>query len=153
MINMSIFQGRLIKDPEITASNDGKKIAKFAIVVQRPTKKPDGTYDGDLVFLTAWEARAELAEKYLKKGQEVNVVARYRSGSYDDKNGNKVYTQEFVVQEIHFISTPKDAQSALEKPTAAKPPVRQTQPSYPNRTKTKPEYSFNTEEDPEEVPF
>lgn len=97
--------GHLGNDPEIINLESGKKIAKFSIATNESYKNEKGEKVEDTQWhnLVAWNKTAEIAEKYLKKGKEVVIEGKLSSRSYDDKDGNKRYVTEIVVQEMLML--------------------------------------------------
>lgn len=97
------FSGRLTRDPDIryTEGANPMAIARYTLAVDRRYKK-EGGQQADFLSMVAFGKTAEFVEKYLRKGIKVIVGCTAQSGSYTDKNGNKVYTTEFVVNEHEF---------------------------------------------------
>ena len=97
--------GNLGNNPEIIALDSGKKLAKFSLATNESYKNAQGekiteTYWHNLV---AWNKTAELVEKYLQKGNEVAIEEKLTHRSYDDKEGNKKYVTEVVVNELLLL--------------------------------------------------
>ena len=105
-MNKAILMGRLTRDPETryTSGNTPLAIANYTLAVPRPhvTKTAD---DVDFIRCSAFGRTAEFAEKYLKKGMKIVVVGHIRTGSYTNRDGNKVKTFEVVVEENHFCES------------------------------------------------
>jgi single-strand DNA-binding protein len=97
--------GRLGFDPEVKNLDSGKKVAKISLATD------DSYYDakGNKVEqtqwhqLTAWGSKAEITEKYLKKGKEIAIEGKLSHSSYDDKDGNKKFVTEVIVNEILML--------------------------------------------------
>lgn len=119
-MNKVILMGRLTKDPEIryTQGSEPMAIARYSLAVNRSFKR-DGEPDADFINIVAFAKRAEFAQKYFTKGQQVAVVGRIQTGSYDDKDGNKRYTTDVIVDEQFFADSKKnsDERSRYEGPT------------------------------------
>jgi len=94
--------GNLGMDPEIRAFDNNRKMARLSIAVNESYKNDKGEKVTDTQWhsLVMWGAQAKLAEDYLKKGDEVAVEGRLSSRSYTDKDGNKRYVTEVVVNEF-----------------------------------------------------
>ena len=104
--------GRLTKDPEIR-ENGNTKVAKFTVASQRNFKNADGKYEADFINCTAFGKNAEFISKYFSKGSQICVEGRINTGSYTNKDGNKVFTTDVTVDRAEFIGSAKaDAQSA-----------------------------------------
>lgn len=95
--------GRLTKDIEVRyGDNSETAVAHFSIAVNRRFKNKDGNYDADFINCVAFGKTAEFLEKWFKKGQEIAVTGRIQTGSYTNKDGNKVYTTDVVVENVFF---------------------------------------------------
>lgn len=114
-MNRVILTGRLTKDPEIRDGGN-TKVAKFTVAAQRNFKDKDGKYGADFILCTAFGKRAEILEKYFHKGSLIGVVGRINTGSYTDKDGKKVFTTDVAVEDVEFIGSKADNESA--KPEA-----------------------------------
>lgn len=103
-MNKIVLLGRLIKDPELRTLESGdKSLTKFIIAVDRNFKSADGTRKADLIPVTVWGKKAEVICKYMKKGSYISLSGRLRTGSYEDKDGNKKYIAEVVAEDFKFI--------------------------------------------------
>ena len=102
-MNIVVLTGRLIKDAEVKYSqgNEPIAIARFTWAVDRRTKK-DGEQSTDFISCVAFGKRAEFLEKYGKRGTKFNVEGSIQTGSYTNKDGNKVYTTDVIVNNIEF---------------------------------------------------
>lgn len=104
MLNKVILMGRITKDLEIRQTQNGKSMLKFSMAVDR------GSGDGkttDFINCVAWEKRAEFIEKYFCKGAMIAIVGNIKTGSYDDRDGKKVYTTDVWVDEASFTGEKK----------------------------------------------
>lgn len=116
---MNVFTGigRLTKEPEISQTNSGTMIATYTLAIDRYSKDKDHP-ESDFLRCKCFGKTAEFASKYLHKGVKIGVVGAVRTGSYEDKNGNKVFTTDIFVNEHTFC----------EKSQQAQPTYTQTQP-------------------------
>ncbi len=98
--------GRLTRDPEIRYSQGEKSIAiaRYTLAVDRRFKK-DGEQTADFINCIAFGKLGEFAEKYLRQGIKIAVVGRIQTGSYTNKDGQKVYTTDVVVEEQEFAES------------------------------------------------
>lgn len=108
--------GRLTRDPEIRYSQgaDGSTaIARYTVAVDRRRKtNGDGTEQtADFIGCVAFGRSAEFAEKYLHQGTKVIVTGRIQTGNYTNKDGQKVYTTEVIVEEQEFAESKASAAS------------------------------------------
>lgn len=105
-MNRVILKGNLVRDPEIKANPNGDEYAYFTIGVRRDRKNANGQYDSDFLKCIAFGNNAEVMKKYFKKGNGILIEGRLRTGSYEDNQGNKVYTTDIPVDKIEFIEKP-----------------------------------------------
>ena len=105
--------GRLTRDPEIRYSQgeNATATARFSVAVSRRFKNAEGNYDADFITCVAFGKSAEFVEKYFKKGMAIGLTGRIQTGSYTNKDGQKVYTTDVVVEETEFVES-KGASSA-----------------------------------------
>lgn len=106
-MNKVLLVGRITKDIEKRSTQNGKSVATFNIAVQRKFKNQDGKYDSDFVNCVAWGLNADFITRYFKKGSKIGIVGSLQSRTYDDKNGNKRYVTEVLVDEVEFVETNK----------------------------------------------
>lgn len=107
MVNKVILVGRLTRDPEIRYSqgaNGSTAIARYSLAVDRKFKQ-EGQPNADFINCVAFGKLGEFAEKYLYKGTKIAVVGRIQTGSYTNKDGQKVYTTDVVVEEQEFAES------------------------------------------------
>ena len=109
-MNKVILIGRLTKDVETRYSGE-MAIARYTLAVDRKFKK-EGEKTADFISCVAFGKSGEFAEKYLKKGMKIAVTGRIQTGSYDDKDGKKVYTTDIVVEEHEFCESKGTQESA-----------------------------------------
>lgn len=108
-MNKVILCGRCTRDVEIRQGNT--TVARYTLAVDRRFKK-DGEPDADFINCIAFGKSAEFAEKYLRKGTKIAVVGRIQTGSYTNKEGQKVYTTDIVVEEHEFVESRKEGTQA-----------------------------------------
>ena len=111
-MNKVILMGRLTRDPEVRyiQGDNAMAIARYSLAVDRRFKR-DGEPDADFINCVAFGKSGEFAEKYLKKGTKVAVVGRIQTGSYTNKDGQKVYTTDVVVEEQEFAESKNSGSS------------------------------------------
>ena len=108
-MNKVILVGRLTDNPKVSKSNDST-VARYNLAVDRRGKKEEGKQTADFPSCVAFGKSAEFVEKYLSKGMKIAVTGRIQTGSYTNKDGQKVYTTDVVVEEHEFVESKKDAQ-------------------------------------------
>ena len=111
-MNTVILMGRLTRDPEIRYSSGDAStaIAHYSLAVDRRFKR-DGQPTADFFNCTAFGKTGEFVEKYLKKGTKVVVTGRIQTGSYTNKDGQKVYTTDVVAEDQEFAESKNAAGS------------------------------------------
>ena len=112
-MNKVILMGRLTRDPDVRYSQGEKAmaIARFTLAVDRRRSTKEGEQSADFISCVAFDKSAEFAEKYLKQGTKVAVVGRIQTGSYTNKDGQKVYTTDVVIEECEFAESKNAAAS------------------------------------------
>lgn len=106
-MNKVILMGRLTRDPEVRYSQGNQQpvaIARYSIAVDRRFKQ-DGQPAADFINCIAFGKLGEFAEKYLHQGTKIAVTGRIQTGSYTNKDGQKVYTTDVVVEEQEFCES------------------------------------------------
>lgn len=113
-MNKVILMGRLTRDPEVRYSQSAEPlaIARYSLAVNRRFRR-DNEPDADFINIVAFGKNGEFAEKYFKKGQQVSIVGRLQTGSYTDKDGNKRYTTDVIVEEQHFAESKKNFEERM----------------------------------------
>lgn len=108
-MNKVILMGRLTRDPEVRYSQgeQATAIARYTLAVDRRFKR-DGDQTADFIGCVAFGKLGEFAEKYLRKGTKVVVTGRIQTGSYTNKDGQKVYTTDVVIEECEFVTGKSD---------------------------------------------
>lgn len=117
-MNKVILMGCLVRDPEVRYSQgeNAMAIARYTLAVDRKFKR-DGEPNADFINCIAFGKNGEFAEKYLHKGIKILVEGRWQSGNYTNKDGQKVYTNDCVVESHEFAESKNANQS--ERPQAA----------------------------------
>lgn len=102
-MNKVILIGRLTRDPEVREGET--TVAKYTLAVDRRVAKDK--QETDYISCVAFTKKAEFAEKYLKKGTKIAVTGRIQTGSYTNRDGQKVYTTDVVVEDQEFCESKK----------------------------------------------
>ena len=116
-MNKVIEIGRLTKDPEIRYSQGANTtcVARYTLAVDRKFKQ-EGQPNADFINCIAFGKLGEFAEKYLHKGVKIAVTGRIQTGSYTNKDGQKIYTTDVVVEEQEFCES-KSQSNSQQQPT------------------------------------
>ena len=111
MLNKMILQGRFIKDLEKKESSTGVVVCNFTLAWNKRYRDREYT-----LFLNcvAFGGTAEFITKYFKKGDMVAIEGKLTSRSYEDKEGQKKYVTELIVDRVHFCGNKKDKEEAKE---------------------------------------
>lgn len=109
-MNKVILMGRLTRDPDIRYSTGDQTmaIARYTLAVDRRGRRDqnnDNQQTADFISCVAFGRSAEFAEKYLRKGLKICVTGRIQTGSYTNKEGQKVYTTDVVVEDHEFAES------------------------------------------------
>jgi single-strand DNA-binding protein len=104
-VNKVILIGRLGKDPELKYTPGGKAVCNFSLATSERWTGQDGQKNESTTWhnIVSWGKQAEVMKEYLRKGREVYLEGRIDNRSYEDKEGNKRYISEVVVQSFQFI--------------------------------------------------
>ena len=106
-MNKVILMGRLTRDPEVRYSQgeNALAIARYTLAVDRRAARREGEATADFINCVAFGRSAEFAERYLRQGTKIVVSGRIQTGSYTNRDGQKVYTTEVVVEESEFAES------------------------------------------------
>ena len=106
-MNKVILMGRLTRDPEVRYSQGEQStaIARYTLAVDRRFRRDGDTQTADFINCVAFGRQGEFAEKYLRKGIKIAITGRIQTGSYTNKDGQKVYTTDVVVEEQEFAES------------------------------------------------
>ncbi len=106
-MNRVILIGRLTRDPDVrySQSGDNMAIARFTLAVDRRNRQENNQQSADFIGCVCFGRLAEFAEKYLRQGTKIAVTGRIQTGSYTNKDGQKVYTTDVVLDDIEFAES------------------------------------------------
>lgn len=146
MLNVVAIMGRLVKDPELKATNSGKSVCSFRLANDSGYKNADGSSQTNWLDFVAWGKTAEFICKYFPKGALIAIDGRLQTRQYQDKNGQNRTAVEIVANNANFCgskeSTSPAPQNAAQRPAA---------PSQ--RTQGKPDADYALIEDDGDLPF
>ena len=127
-MNKAILMGRLTRDPEVrySAGDNSMAIARYTLAVDRRFKR-DNEATADFINCVAFGKGAEFAEKYFRQGLKIAITGRIQTGSYTNKEGQKVYTTDVVIEDQEFAESKAasgaggntSSSPAQERPSAA----------------------------------
>ena len=113
-MNKVVLMGRLKRDPEVRYSQgeNSLAIARYTLAVDRRFRRNnDGEQTADFIGCVAFGRQAEFAEKYLRQGTKIAITGRIQTGSYTNREGQKVYTTEVVVEDQEFAESKASSDS------------------------------------------
>ena len=116
-MNKVILCGRLTRDPNITYSQGERQmaIARYTLAVDRRGRRQgtdDGSQTADFIQCVAFDRAAEFAEKYLRQGTKLIVTGHIQTGSYTNREGQRVYTTDVVVEDQEFAESKAASQNS-----------------------------------------
>lgn len=105
-MNKVILMGRLTRDPEMryAQNENGTAVARYTLAVDRRGRR-DGEQSADFISCVAFGKAGEWAEKWLRKGIKIAIIGRIQTGSYTNREGQKVYTTDVVIEEQEFAES------------------------------------------------
>lgn len=108
-MNKTILMGRLTKDVEVRYTQTNNiPVATFTLAVNRRFAK-EGEQQADFINIVAWNKTAEFCSKYFNKGQQVSIIGRIQTRTWEDEQGQKRYATEVIAEEVYFADSKKDA--------------------------------------------
>lgn len=110
-INKTILGGRLTNDVELKQTQSGLSVCSFTIAVNRKFAK-EGEQQTDFINCVAWRKTAEIIAKFFKKGSSIVITGEIQVRSWQDQNGQKRYATEVVADDVYFVDSKNDVQSA-----------------------------------------
>lgn len=111
-MNKVVLMGRLTRDPEVRYTDNGNSIARFTLAVDRRFKR-EGEADADFINCVSFGKSAEFAEKYFKQGTKIAITGRIQTGSYTNKDEQKVYTTDVVIEEQEFAESKSSSTNSV----------------------------------------
>jgi single-strand DNA-binding protein len=119
-MNKVILMGRLTRNPEVRIGQNNTKVSTFTLAVDRKFKK-QGEAEADFFNCTAFGKQADFVENYLKQGTKMLVTGSIQNNNYTNKDGQKMYSVQIIVNELEFAESKSSAQ--VTQPTQQ--PVQQ----------------------------
>ena len=120
MVNRVVLIGRLVRDPELRTTTNGKSVVSFSIAVNKRIKPQDPSEpDAHFFRIQAWGQTAEYVSNYLAKGRLVVVDGRLEQRSWTDSQGQKRDSVEVVADSVSGLDRPRDDQGGGGAPASA----------------------------------
>ena len=123
-MNKAILMGRLTRDPEVRYSSGERSmaIARYTLAVDRGFKRGDSSeQNADFIPCVAFDKAGEFAERYFRQGMRVLISGRIQTGSYTNKEGQKVYTTEVIIDTQEFADSKGASDGAGSYQTSTRP--------------------------------
>ena len=117
-MNKVILSGRLTRDPDIRYSQgeNAMAVARFTLAVDRRNKKEGAEQTADFISCVAFGKTAEVVEKYCRQGTKLIIEGRWQTGSYTNKDGVKVYTNDCMVDNLEFAESKISSEGNSSRP-------------------------------------
>ena len=114
-MNKVVLMGRLTRDPEVRyTQTNNTLVASFSLAVNRRFVRQGEERQADFINIVAWAKTGEFCSKYFKKGQQVGVIGRIQTRTWDDDQGTKHYVTEVVAEEAYFADSKRDSYDSGE---------------------------------------
>ena len=106
-MNKVILMGRLTRDPDVrySAGENSTAVARYTLAVDRRFRRDGDSATADFIGCVAFGRQAEFAEKYLRQGTKIAITGRIQTGSYTNKDGQRVYTTDVVAENVEFAES------------------------------------------------
>ena len=118
-MNKVILMGRLTRDPEVRYSSgeNSSANASFTLAVDRRFRKQGEEQQADFIRCVAFGKQAEFIEKYIKRGTKIVLVGHIQTGSYTNKEGQRVNTTDVIAEEVEFAESKSSSESRNQSPS------------------------------------
>jgi single-strand DNA-binding protein len=132
MINKAILVGNLGKDPNVRTTEAGVAVATFTIATSERYKDKDGNQQERTEWhnIVLWRGLAEVAQKYLKKGDRVYIEGKITNRKYQAQDGTDRYITEIVADQMQMLTPRGGGGGYQEAPVPEEPPMRRATESY-----------------------
>ena len=105
MLNNLMIVGRLVSDPQINETENGKKVSTITLAVPRNYKNSNGEYDTDFLDCILWTGIAEQTSEYCKKGDTIGIKGRIQSEIIKKEDGTEYKKMEIIAEKVTFLSS------------------------------------------------
>ncbi len=110
-MNKVILMGRLTRDPETRyTQTNNTLVSSFSLAVNRRFVRQGEERQADFINIVAWSKLGEFCSKYFKKGQQVGIIGRIQTRTWEDEQGNKRYVTEVVAEEAYFADSKREGE-------------------------------------------
>ena len=112
-MNKVILMGRLTRDPEVRyTQTNNTLVASFSLAINRRFARQGEERQADFINVVAWNKTGEFCSKYFKKGQQVSIIRRLQTRTWDDDKGTKHYVTEVIAEEAYFADSRRDGDAS-----------------------------------------
>lgn len=111
-MNRTVLVGRLTKDPDLRYTSGGTAVASFLLAVNRSFKNQSGEREADFINCIIWRKAAENFANFTHKGSLVGVDGRIQTRNYENKEGNRVYVTEIIVENFDLLESKSSNQNS-----------------------------------------
>ena len=112
-MNKVILMGRLTRDPEVRyTQTNNTLVASFSLAINRRFARQGEERQADFINIVAWNKTGEFCSKYFKKGQQVSIIGRLQTRTWDDDKGTKHYVTEVIAEEAYFAYSRRDGDAS-----------------------------------------
>lgn len=108
MINRVVLVGRLTRDPELRTTGSGISVATFTLAVDRQFTNASGQREADFISCVIWRKAAENFCNFTSKGSLVGIQGRIQTRNYDNKDGQRVYVTEVLVDNFSLLESRRE---------------------------------------------
>ena len=114
-MNKVILIGRLTRDPQCRYLDISNSLmTTFTLAVNRRFVKEEAEQKADFINCISWSNTAEFINKYFKKGQQIGLVGRLQSRSWEDETGAKHYSTDVIAEEVYFADSKKEDNTTVK---------------------------------------
>ena len=140
-MNEVVLIGRLVRDPEIRYTSSQMAVCTFTLAVDRPfsrNRQDSNAPTADFIRITVFDRQAENCSRYLSKGRQAAVQGRIQTGSYVNKDGQKVYTTDVVANRVEFIGGSGGTQGGYQERSGMAAQGGYNQSGYQSQSQSRP---------------
>lgn len=105
MLNQTVLVGRLVKDPDLRETENGKKTTNITLAVPRSYKNSNGDYETDFINCSLWSGIAESTTEYCKKGDLIGIKGRIQTRVFENGEDDRKYYTDVVAEKVTFLSS------------------------------------------------
>ena len=112
MLNQIVIVGRLVRDPELRETDNGKKVSNITLAVPRSYKNMAGEYETDYIDCVLWTGIAENTTEYCKRGDLLGIKGRVQTRVFETSDAKKKHITEVVAEKVTFLNSKREEKEA-----------------------------------------